>query len=510
MSGGPTIAGEKPAADRCLILHESVGRKSPWSAGEFFARMTRSAGSRFALIYAGLFAASGLALALFVWWSTAGLIARQTDAAINADSLGLSERYTEGRTVALLETIEQRLNGNVDDDALYLLADPDFKPLAGNLPHWPHQILMDQEWADLVVDRGGFKAQARLHYFDLPDGFHLLIGRDITNRVQMRRVMTDALVWAAGIALVLGMVGAWTLRRVFAMTLADISATAAAISAGDLSRRVPRAGRGDEFDQLADTINDMLERITRLMDGVRQVSNAIAHDLRTPIARARARLEYAAGHARTEDDLRSAVDRALVDLDGVTAVFQALLRIAEIEAGSRRSAFADFDLAPLVADMAELYAAAAEDRGLELAQDIAPPIPIHGDRELIQQAIANLLDNAIKFSPPGGKVSIAAAALPGGGAHISVADQGPGIPSEDRARAVDRFFRGEQARSTPGSGLGLSLVHAVAVLHGGQVDLQDAAPGLVATITMPGIASAALPNRPAAVAHVAQERHNAA
>jgi signal transduction histidine kinase len=227
----------------------------------------------------------------------------------------------------------------------------------------------------------------------------------------------------------------------------------------------------------------MLERIALLMDGVRQVSNAIAHDLRTPITRARARLEDAAEHAGSEAELRAAVERAVADLDGVTAVFQALLRIAEIEAGARRSAFAEVDMGPLLADLAELYGAAAEERGLALVLDVPDTLSLLGDRELIQQAVANLLDNAVKFSPRGGRIVLSAMAL-GRQVRVCVTDQGPGIPEADRGRAADRFFRGEQARNTPGSGLGLALVQAVAMLHDGTLLLEDASPGLRAVLTL--------------------------
>ncbi len=220
------------------------------------------------------------------------------------------------------------------------------------------------------------------------------------------------------------------------------------------------------------------------MEGVREVSNAIAHDLRTPITRARARLEDAALHAQTVAELRAAIERATTDLDGIVAVFQALLRIAEIEAGSRRSAFAPLDLAPLLADVAELYGAVAEEKGISLEVDGQTQVSAYGDRELIQQALANLVDNAVKFSPAGGTVRISGAATPRG-IEITVADQGPGIPEGDRERAAERFFRGESARNTPGAGLGLALVQAVAQLHGGSLRLTDAAPGLRAILILP-------------------------
>ncbi len=449
------------------------------TAGQFL----HSAGVRFGVIYAALFSISAIALAAFLWWSTAGLLERQTDSAIESDSVGLAERFAEGGPKALLETINERVLGNVDDDALYLLADPSFQRIAGNLEAWPQNMAMDEDWDELRIERAGVMGLARIHYFELPGGFHLLIGRDVEVRSRLRVMMADAMFWAAVIALVLGTVGAWAVRGLFRSMIADVSATAVAVSAGDFTRRVQVGGHEDEFDLLAETINDMLDRIGTLMDGVRQVSNAIAHDLRTPITRARTRLEDAAIHASTEAELRAAIDRAMVDLDGVVGVFQALLRIAEIEAGARRSAFAGFDLAPVLTDLAELYDAVAEEKGVRLEASIPPELPAFGDRDMVQQAVANLLDNAGKFSPGGTTVRLAAHSV-AGSIDITVADQGPGIPQDDRPRASERFFRGETARSTPGSGLGLSLVLAVAQLHGGRLDLDDAAPGLRATITL--------------------------
>lgn len=448
------------------------------------APMFRSAGFRFGILYAALFGLSALTLAAFLWWTTVGLLDRQTDAAINADTQGLAERYQEGGLPALIETIDQRLAANIDDDAIYLLVGPRFDRIAGNLNAWPRDVTMDTNWFELPVERAGLKGVARLHEFNLQGGFHLLVGRDSNVRSQLRRLLTGALLWSAVVALGLGTLGGALVRGAFRATVADVSATAAAIAAGDLSRRVRLAGTGDEFDLLAAAVNDMLDRILRLMDGVKQVSNAIAHDLRTPIARARTRLEDAATHARTPEELHAAIERAQADLDGVVGVFHAILRIAEIEAGARRSAFVTFDLSALIADMAELYAAPAEDAGLRLDASIQYHLSFYGDRDMIQQAVANLLDNAIKFSPSGTAVQFTLATGKDG-MRIEVADRGPGIPEADRGRATERFFRGEQARSTPGSGLGLALVQAVATLHGGTLTLADNAPGLRAILTLP-------------------------
>jgi len=491
--------------------------------------LLHSAGFRFAMVYAGLLAVSAAVLAFYLWWATAGLLDRQTEAAIRADAQGLSERWSEGGLPALVLTIRERLEQNVDDDAIYLLVDPDLLTLAGNLRGWPDSVQRPDVLYELAVTRAGARALAQVQRYDLPGGYHLLIGRDVQARAKLRTLLADALLWGLVVVAVMALAGAFIVRSLFRRTLANVSATAAAISAGDFSRRVRVSGRGDEFDQLAETINDMLDRIGRLMEGVRAVSNAIAHDLRTPITRARARLEDAALHAETPGELHAAIERATDDLDGIVAVFQALLRISEIEAGSRRSAFTSLDLAAVLADVAELYGPLAEENGLRLVLDVpaglqvaslprptlprptlprptspsptspspvlpspvlpgpilpGPILPVRGDPEMLRQAVTNLIDNAVKFSPPGGEVRLSAVAGPDG-VEITVADQGPGIPSEDRARATERFFRGEAARSTPGSGLGLALVQAVAHLHGGTLRLEDAGPGLRATLSLP-------------------------
>ncbi len=444
----------------------------------------RSAGVRLALSYAGLFGLSAMILVAVLWSATTGLLDGQVDAAIRADAIGLSERWQDSGVAGLLSTIEERLAGNVDNDAIYLVTDPRGRSLTGNLASWPAEVAEAGPIYELRVRRHGIESLARLHRFVLPGGYALLVGRDVQARAALRDLLTRTLGWALLLIGILSLLGGILVQRLFRRMLSHVSDTAAAISAGDLSPRVRVSGRGDEFDRLAATINDMLDRIGRLMDGVRQVSNAIAHDLRTPITRARARLEDAADHATGTDELRGAVHRAIDDLDGITAVFQALLRISEIEAGAQRSAFTTLDLAPLLHDLGELYGAAAEEHGITLDLEVETPLPSHGDRELIQQAVANLLDNALKFSPRGSRVVLAGSRA-AGSVRLGVSDQGPGIPAADRIRATERFFRGETARHTPGFGLGLTLVGAVAQLHGGVLTLGDAGPGLQAVLTLP-------------------------
>ena len=446
--------------------------------------LLRSAGFRLAFSYALVFGASALLLIAALGFSTLNLLERQLDTAIDADARGLIERWRDGGLGELLQTLQKRMDGNVDDDALYLVLNPLGQKIGGNLGAWPKEVEEVDRPYEAPLDRNGHLSRARMKRYEGPFGFSLLVGREIESRAALRTLIIQMLAWGLLLILILTLAGALVVQNLFSRMLSHVSATAAAISAGDLSRRVRISGRGDEFDRLAVTINDMLDRIGRLMDGVRQVSNSIAHDLRTPITRARARLEDAAGHASSPDDLHAAIERAVTDLDGVTSVFQALLRISEIEAGARRSAFVATDAKPLLADLAELYGAVAEEKGVHLEVHLGNELRLRGDRELIQQAVANLLDNAVKFSPPGGTIRLDGEMAPEG-LRISVTDQGPGIPADDVSRATDRFYRGETARHTPGFGLGLTLVRAVAQLHGGTLLLEDARPGLRAVLIVP-------------------------
>jgi signal transduction histidine kinase len=446
--------------------------------------LIRSAGIRFALIYAVVFGVSAFALAFSLWYSTAGLLTRQVETAIRNDASALNEHFQIGGMAGLIAAIHGRLSDAVDNDSIYLVQDALGNRLIGNLDQWPKGISQVDTWYELPVSREGVGSVALLQAYNLAGGGELLVGRDVRARTELRGVLRDGLLWALALMVALGILGALLIRSLFRRMIQDISATTRAIARGDLTRRIAKTGDGDEFDELAEIINDMLDRISRLMDGVRQVSNAIAHDLRTPITRARTRLEDASLHAETTEDLHSAVERAMLDLDGIVGVFEALLRIAEIEAGSRRAAFAAVDLAPMLHDIDELYRAVAEEQEICLETVIGPYLPLMGDRELVQQAVANLLDNALKFSGAGSKI-VFTARLDEQIIEIFIADRGPGISAEDRSRATERFFRAESARSTSGSGLGLALVAAVAQLHNGTVHLADNHPGLRAIISLP-------------------------
>jgi len=451
--------------------------------------LLRSASGRFALFFTAIFAAAATAAAVILWWNTAGALDRQTEAAIRADATALVERRRLGGIEGLADAVEDRLALDIQNEALYLLIGPDGVPRAGNLSAWPAEANTESPWVRMPLIRDATVSEARLFRVDLGDGYRLLVGRDVAEKLRLRGLLSEGIAWAASASAALAIVGAWALRRALENRLLPIYRTAAAIGAGDLTPRVPLTERGDEFDKLGTTMNAMLDRIARLMEGVRGVSDAIAHDLRTPIARARAKLEEALASARDEEALRAAVEQGIADLDGIARVFKAVLRIAEVEAGARRAAFAPTDLAPMLADVAELYGAAAEARDQHLIAELPESLRLVGDRDLIGQAVANLVDNALKFTPGGGTVRLIAAPEPGL-VEIVVADDGPGMPEADKGRAGERFFRADSARSTPGSGLGLSLVRAVAALHGGDVGLSDTHPGaarrgLTVTLRLP-------------------------
>lgn len=463
----------------------------------------RSAGLNFALAYGVIFLISAALFLSFIWWSSNNLLDNHVRAFIETDAQELREHWNYGGPPALSDAIEERLEQNVDDDALYLLIDRYGRRLAGNLPGWPASITRINHFYEITIRRYSFTTPAEFKAYNLTHGYKLIIGHDIRGRYLLGTVITRTLIWCAVMIALLAFGGAWVVRDLFRRMVGSIARTASAVASGDLSHRI--ALTGSETDLVAEPVNTMLDRINRLMEGVRQVSNAIAHDLRTPITRARNQLEDALSSANSTEALRSAVDKAICDLDHITGIFEALLRIAQIEAGSRRSAFTMVDVNDLLSNMAELYEASAEDAGLKLVLDVSPLPALHGDERMLQQALANLLDNAIKFSPAGSELTLSAhpvlavtpkghTATPPTGIEISVRDHGPGMNKEDILRAHERFFRAESARHTPGSGLGLSLVQAVTGLHHGKLTLTQANPGLKVTLFLPLTPAASHPH----------------
>ena len=441
----------------------------------------RSFAWRIAIGYGVLFGLSGFALLAFIYVSTEGFTTRQMEAVIEAEVQGLAERYRVAGTRGLRALVDERLARNPASSSIYLLADPRFRVLAGNLSSWPEAARSTDPWIEFELYAAGDADRREVHrararHFQLPHGFHLLVGRNMRDFEHMRSAIFRTTAWGVGIAAVLAFVIAWRLRRSVVARIESINRTSRRIMEGELSERIRSHGSGDEFDELITNLNAMLERIESLMEDVRRVSDNVAHDLRTPLGRLRTRLERLRD---AEGDGVSAelAEAALEEADQMLATFNALLRIARIETRQRRHAFERVNLATVGNDVADLYAPVAESRGITFRHS-GIEAPVDGDADLIFQSLANLLDNAMKYTPEGGAVTLHVTS-DDDAVTVVVADSGPGVPPEEREAVLRRFYRLEPARSTPGSGLGLSLVAAVAELHEATLELEDNAPGLL-------------------------------
>jgi signal transduction histidine kinase len=447
---------------------------------------------RIVLVYVLLFALSVAALLFFTYWNTRRTLDDQTDQIIEAEITGLQEEYQHFRLPGLVETVRAR--SLHQGQALYMLSDGLHHVMAGNLEFWPQISDSTGQMVEFDYERpvdGKMEARrARGRVFSVPGGFLLLVAQDVHDRYLTTRMFTTTLPWTVALILVLGLVGGALMSRNMLQRLDTINRTSGEIIAGDLTRRVPLTGSGDEFDALAENLNRMLDRIERLMRGLREVTDSVAHDLRTPLNRLRNRLEESvarlnAGGAPAQGNMAGEIERAITETDQLIATFNALLLIAETDAGTTRAAMTELDLSSVAADVAELYEPLAEERQVTLRLIPAMGVAVEGNRSLIAQALANLVDNAIKYTPEGGRVTIRADAN-GDGVDLSVADTGPGIPAVDRMRVVERFVRLEASRSSPGTGLGLSLVAAVAHFHGAELVLEDNRPtGLKARLRFP-------------------------
>jgi signal transduction histidine kinase len=449
--------------------------------------LLRSSTFRLALLYMVLFAGSVLLLLGFIYWSTVAFMSEQVDTTIETEIVGLAEQYRQRGLNGLVQTINDRIARNPGSSSIYLFASPAFRPLAGNLTRWPSAAPSDDGWVNFLVDdpaSGLDDLSARARVFVLQGNFKLLVGRDVREFQDMQGLIERALLWGLALTVALALVVGLMMSRTTLGRLEEINLTSREIMAGDLARRVPTRGSNDDFDQLADNLNAMLDEIGRLMEGIRHVSDNIAHDLRTPLTRLRQRLEGLAATTASSDEHRAMIERSISDADQLLETFSALLRIARIEAGGFRRDFEPVNLATLASDSMEFYDALAEEEGLTLSLDTTADLVVDADRDLVFQAVSNLVDNAIKYAPKGTRIVLGVRAE-NGEAVLSVADSGPGIPATEHDNVMRRFYRIEGSRSTPGSGLGLSLVKAVASIHGAKLALHDNAPGLRAELRFP-------------------------
>jgi len=457
-------------------------------------KLLRTTTFKLTLVYLAVFALFAAFLLGYFALNTRRLITEQINDTVNAEITGLSEQYRLGGIRRLVDVIDARARR--PGSSLYLVTTFNGDSLAGNISSLAPGILDTPGWNETTYRRleetDNSEHQALVRVFQLPGGFRLLVGRDLEERERLYHIVVAAGRWSIAIVVVLGILGGLfitrrVLRRVDAMT-----ETTRTIMAGELSGRLPVAGTGDELDRLAENLNEMLERIEALMVGLKEVSDNIAHDLKTPLTRLHNRAEDALRVAKGEGDYREALEQTLEESESLIRTFDALLMIARAEAGHARDNMAEFDAAEIARDVGELYEPLAEEKGIALKIEADQAAPVKGNRELVSQALANLIDNAIKYAGPdhpginGEAAQIVVRALNDGERiFLSVDDSGPGIPAEDRARVTERFVRLEQSRSKPGSGLGLSLAAAVARLHGGELKFEDNQPGLKSIIALP-------------------------
>lgn len=463
-------------------MERKIGIQKLWSPG-----ILHTQAFRIVLAYLLFFAVSAAALVGFTYWNLSRALNAQTDQTIRAEIVGLSEQYQRQGVRGLADVIIGRAMHN--GLGLYLLVDGNGLPVAGNLDVWPQATIDNDGFVEFDYERHMqntlARRRARGQAFSLVGGnYRLLVARDVTDQRLIRKQFSTTLPWIVGLILLFGCIGGALVSRKMIKRLDTINHTSGEIIAGDFSRRVPVTEAGDEFDALAENLNRMLDRIERLMKGMREVVDSVAHDLRTPLNRLRNRLEEAQSHVDPESPFAGDIDAAIGETDRLIATFNALLLIAEADAGAARGTMSPLDLSTVVADMVELYEPLAEEKNLTLTALPSGVAMIEANRRLISQALANLIDNAIKYTPSGGAITVGLTETPDG-VELAVADTGPGIPPEERERVLQRFVRLEKSRNSPGTGLGLSLVDAVARLHDARFILADNSPGLKTILRFP-------------------------
>ncbi|MEA3021276.1 MAG: hypothetical protein QOK01_128 [Alphaproteobacteria bacterium] len=457
-------------------------------------KLLRTTAFRLTLVYLVLFALYAVLLLGFFALNARRLVTEQITTTVDTEVSGLAQQYEQGGIRRLVQVVDIR--SRRPGSSLYLVATPTGQGLAGNVSSLEPGTLGQTGWVETAYRRldapEGSEHHALVRVSELPGGFHLLVGRDVEERERIYDIITTAGRWSMAVVVVLGLGGGFFVSRRILRRVDAITEKAQTIMAGNLSGRLPVAGTGDEIDRLALNVNAMLDRIESLMRGFKEVSDNVAHDLKTPLTRLRNRCEAALRSARTEEEYRAALNSTIEESEQLIRTFDALLMIARAEAGEGGRYMADFDAAETARGIGELYEPVAEQKGFRFVVEAPGPAIVRGNRELISQALANLVDNAIKYAAPAPSGADAApptlqilAGTDGDHVVLTVVDAGPGIPERDRAHAVERFVRLEQSRSLPGSGLGLSLVSAVAHLHHGELRLEDNGPGLKATIILP-------------------------
>jgi signal transduction histidine kinase len=433
-----------------------------------------------------------VALVLFaapLWYAWQVTIQDGRTEYLRIDTQRLSEVFHREGAQGLAAFIDQRVGMQISGERILLLTDASLHKIAGNLPEWPHVIPLEGGTYSFPVNLDGVQKQATFVHTVLPGGYNLLVGRDQALFAPLITRFWYGLIGAFVVLSIAGALFGLMIRRAVLLRVEGIRQTVQAIVQGDWGHRLPVKTSSDELDTLSRTFNSMLDQIEQLLHGVRDVSNAIAHDLRTPLAELRSRLEELSLTRPEPHETFAEIDAAVVDVDRVIRIFNALLRLAEIDTGMRRSGFVAINAADLAGQAVDFYLPAAELRGITLCYSGVGPAALSGDPLLLAQAIGNLIDNSLKYTSDGGVITVEVESLTDGKVRIAVADNGPGIPDEEKPKVPNRFYRGDASRGTPGVGLGLTLVASVAKVHGGALELLDNHPGLRAQmIIAPGAA----------------------
>ena len=447
--------------------------------------MIRSSAVSLALGYIVLGSTALVLFAAPLWYAWEGTIRDGRAEILQADAQRLTDVYHRDGADGLKGFIDARIRMQIAGDRILLLTDAALHPMAGNLAAWPPLLPATTGDYRIQVDMGDRGMQTSLVHVATLGQYKLLVGRDNRLFAPLEKRFWHGLAGAVAVLLIAALLIGLITRHALMSRVNSIRHTVSAIIHGDLKHRLPIHSNDDELNTLSRTINGMLDQIELLVHGVRNVSNSIAHDLRTPLAELRSRLEELALIRPSSEQTFAEIDGAVTDVDRVIRIFDALLRLAEIDAGMRRSGFVMIDVGELAATAVEFYAPAAELKNIALTFRSDGPLPISGDPVLLAQALSNLIDNALKFAPDGGMIDIGVRRGDGGAVEITVADNGPGISDTEKAKVVERFYRGDASRGTPGVGLGLSLVQAVAKLHGSTLELNDGNPGLRVVLALP-------------------------
>lgn len=453
-------------------------------------KLLRTTAFKIIAVYLIIFAVFAAVVIGYLARHTQALVVSQITETIDAEVRSLEEQYATGGIRRLIEVVEAR--AQQPGSNLYLITSFNGATLAGNVADVGNATLAKAGWSEISYRRTDEAAdtahdsRALVRVSIFPGGFRLLVGRDIEEREKLREILATPARWALVLIVILGIAGGVFVTRRVMKRIDSMTATSEQIMLGDLGGRLAITGSGDEFDRLANSLNAMLGRIENLMGGLKHVSDNIAHDLKTPLTRMRNRAEEALRTTKSEVELKKALESTIEESDNLIRTFDALLMISRAEAGEVRKVMTDFDAAEIARDVAELYEPVAEEAGITLIAAAMEPLPVRGSRELVSQALANLVDNAIKHGGEikGSEVTISARKTPER-IELIVGDRGRGIPEADRLRVLERFVRLEASRSRPGAGLGLSLAQAVARLHGGELRLEDNLPGLKVTLAIP-------------------------